>query len=94
MPAIGNCARALAIEYVVSDPRMLDGINDERAAQIAMPLMRHAWKQRLFERSEIRSARTGLLKPSLIGVAITYRDGNRSRGYRVQRSIAQIAAQL
>jgi len=29
------------IEYIVSDPRMLDGINDERAAQIAMPLMKH-----------------------------------------------------
>jgi hypothetical protein len=35
-----------------------------------------------------------VLKPSLIGVAITYRKGIRSRGYRVQRTIAQIAAQL
>jgi len=29
----------------------------------------------------------------LIGVAITYREGVRSRGFRVQRSIEQIAAQ-
>jgi hypothetical protein len=44
------------IEYLVLYPRLFDGINDERAAQISMPLM----------------------KP---------------RGYRVHRSIGQIAAQ-
>jgi hypothetical protein len=81
------------IEYLTSDPHLLDGLNDERAAQIAMPLMKHAWKQRLFERSTVTSATNGALKPSFIGVAITYREGVRSRGFRVQRSIDQIAAQ-
>jgi hypothetical protein len=81
------------IEYLTSDPHLLDGLNDERATQIAMPLMKHAWKQRLFERSMVRSATNGALKPSFIGVAITYREGVRSRGFRVQRSIEQIAAQ-
>jgi len=81
------------IEYLTSDPHVLDGLNDERAAQIAMPLMKHAWKQRLFERSTVTSATSGALKPSLIGVAITYREGARSQGFRVQRSIDQIAAQ-
>ena len=81
------------IEYLISDPHLLDGLNDERAAQIAMPLMKHAWKQRLFERPAVTSATSGALKPSLIGVAITYREGVRSRGFRVQRSIDQIAAQ-
>ena len=81
------------IEYLISDPQLIDGLNDERAGQIAMPLMKHAWKQRLFERSKVTSATSGTLKPSVIGVAITYRQGVRSRGFRVQRSIDQIAAQ-
>ncbi len=80
-------------EYLISDPQLLDGLNDERAAQIAMPLVKHAWKQRLFERSTVTSAKGGALRPSLIGVAITYRDGLRSRGFRVRRSIEQIAAE-
>ncbi len=81
------------IEYLISDPQLLDGLNDERAAQIAMPLMRRAWKLRLFERSSVTSAKGGALKPSLIGVAITYREGLRSRGFRVRRSLEEIAAQ-
>ena len=81
------------VEYLISDPQLLDGLNDERAAQIAMPLMKRAWKRRLFERSTVTSAKSGALKPSLIGVAITYREGARSRGFRVRRSLEQIAAQ-
>jgi len=81
------------IEYLISDPQLLDGLNDERAAQIAMPLMKHAWKQRLFERSTVTSAKGGALRPSLIGVALTYRDGVSSRGFRLRRSIEQIAAE-
>jgi hypothetical protein len=80
------------IEYLISDPGLLDGIDDERAAQLAMPLMQHAWKQRLFERATITSPKGGALKPSLIGVAITYRQGARSRGFRVHRTLDQLAA--
>jgi hypothetical protein len=81
------------IEYLTSDPHLVDGLNDESAAEIAMPLMKHAWKQRLFDRSTVTSATGGTLNATLIGVAITYREGVRSRGFRVQRSIDQIAAQ-
>jgi hypothetical protein len=81
------------IEYLISDPQLLDGLNDERAAQIALPLMKRAWKQRLFERSRVTSSKGGELKPSWIGVAITYRQDARSRGFRVRRSLEQIAAQ-
>ena len=81
------------IEYLVPDPHLLDGLNDERAVQMAMPLMNRAWKQRLFERSTVTSSKGGVLKASLIGVAITYREGAHSQGFRVQRSIEQIAAQ-
>jgi len=81
------------IEYLISDSQLLDGLSDERAAQIAMPLMKHAWKQGLFARSTVTSPKGGVLKPSLIGVAITYREGARSRGFRVRRSLEQIAAQ-
>ena len=81
------------IEYLISDPHLLDGLDDERAVQIAMPLMKRAWKQRLFERSTVTSSKSGVLKASSIGVAITYREGARSRGFRVRRSIEQIAVQ-
>jgi hypothetical protein len=81
------------IEYLVSDPQLLDGLNDERAGAIAMPLMRYAWQQRLFERTTVTSSKGATLRPSLIGVAITYHEGARSRGFRVQRSLDQIAAQ-
>ena len=81
------------IEYLVPDPRLLDGLNDERAARVAMPLMQRAWKRRLYERTEVTSAKGGVLKASWIGVAITYREGARSQGFRVRRSIEQVAAQ-
>jgi len=81
------------IDYLISDPRLLDGLNDERAARIAMPLMKYAWERRLFERSTVTSAKGGALKTAWIGVAITYQEGARSRGFRVRRSLEQIAAQ-
>lgn len=80
------------IEYPISDPKLLDGMDDARAAELAMPLMKYAWQKRLFERSMVSSAKSGTLKPSLIGVAITYREGGLSRGFRVHRSIDAIAS--
>jgi hypothetical protein len=79
------------IEYLVSDPKLLADLTDERAGAIAMPLMKYAWQHHLFERTQITSSKGGALKPSLIGVAITYRGGARSGGYRVHRSLDQIA---
>jgi len=82
------------IDYLISDPAILDGIDEERAARIAMPVMRYAWQHRLFERTSVSLMLQGKeLKPSLIGVAITYRQGDSSRGYRVHRSIEEIAKQ-
>ena len=81
------------IEYLIPDQQLLTGLDDERAARIAMPLMKRAWKQRLFERSKVTSAKGGELKPAWIGVALTVREGAGTRGFRVRRSIEQIAAQ-
>jgi hypothetical protein len=78
------------IEYLISDPGLLDGINDERAGLIAMPLMQYARESRLFHRIAVTSPMGGVLKPSLIGVAITSRQGANSRGFRVQRSMDEI----
>ena len=81
------------IDYVIDDPHLLDGITEQRANELALPVMQYAVKRRLFERASVDDKLAGkTLKPSLIGVAITLQDAPaHTRGYRVSRAIDEVA---
>jgi hypothetical protein len=90
-----NKALQYTIEWLCDDcTQALEGITDDKAFDLAFPLMKHAYEKGLYRRSQIRKVGAGEEVPSLIGVAITQQDGIRESGYRVSRSLVQIAARL
>ena len=73
----------------------IDGISDEEAFRLARPLMRYAVAQGFHGRKHVQM-NGRQLQTWGIGVAITVHTGGgavkRARGYRVSRSLADIAA--
>jgi hypothetical protein len=79
------------IEYEVPSSIDVIGISDERAYEVAYPLMRgaveHGWQKRM----EIKRIAGATPPVSRIGVVL-YSNGSRSRGTRVARDIKTIEA--
>lgn len=78
------------IEYAVPGDFSFEGITDERALNLALPLMRHAYQKKLYTRAVIRKTGSGQAQVSRIGVALYRQSGARTQGYRVARSLAEL----
>jgi len=80
------------IEYEVPpgiDPTQL---TDEQAYEVAFPLMKHAYDERLYQRTAVNRVGSGKQDVRRIGVALFVRGmAGSSRGHRVVRSLEDIA---
>ncbi|HEY6783566.1 MAG TPA: hypothetical protein VI159_01370 [Gemmatimonadales bacterium] len=83
------------IDYLCADrcPEFA-GLSDEGAFAAALPVMRYAVEHSLHSRTEVRRSGSELMKPELIGVAITQQVDGRDRGYRVARTLEQVRAAM
>ena len=78
------------IEYPHKFGDSLKDKNTERALKIAFPLIEHAYKNDLHNRTSTVKLGEGTLVPSRIGVALFENVGQKTRGYKVALSLEQI----
>ena len=67
---------------------------DDTALAIAFPLMEHAYRAGLYNRTDVSKLGTGHLTPSRIGVALYHLEGWHRRGYATALSVDQIKLRL
>jgi len=81
------------MEYAAPAKIVVDGITDAEAYRVTRPLMRGAWEQGWHAQTRITQVGAGARRVDRIGVVL-YPNGTRTRGYRVARSLASIAAEV
>ena len=82
------------VEYEVQSEADLSSINDQKAYDMALPLMKYAFEHRLYERNDITRIGSGRMSVSRIGVSLFTRVNNGTRGYRVARSLDEVRARV
>jgi len=69
-------------------------MNDARALEIALPLMKYAYANGLHKRTSVTKLGQGKVVPSRIGVVLVERQGGTARGYRVALGLQQIKERM
>jgi hypothetical protein len=84
--ALGPGQLQFTIEVPVAE------IPDTEAAALAVawPYIRHAFEQKLYQRTSIKNVGEGSVQPSRIGVALFHKEGANTRGMRVALSMDEI----
>jgi hypothetical protein len=83
------------VQYTIEqsvDPKLLQGLNQEKADAMALPLMLYAYSHRLHERVRFQKLLgSGSGAVTRIGVAFTHREGARKDSFRTTRTLDQLA---
>jgi hypothetical protein len=77
-------------QFTAADSRM----DDQRAIEIAFPLMRYAVESGNYKRMSVYKLGEGNLEPTRIGVVLVERTGGQARGYRVALPVAEVQRRI
>lgn len=82
------------MEYEALGEAEPTSITDQKAFEIAFPLIRYAFEHQLHERTKINKLGSGVVPVSRIGVVLFARADSGTRGYRVGRSLDEIRTRI
>ena len=86
------------LQYTLEHPFQFspaDGpMDDRRATEIALPMMKHAVESGCFKKMTIYKVGSGAVEPIRIGVVLVEQSANGKRGYRVALTVAEIQRRI
>jgi len=86
------------IQFTIDYPYEFSGalaeFTAERALDVALPLIRHAYAEQLHRRARFEKAGSGVAEPYAIGVVLLEKDGPAERGYRVRLTLDEIRTRI
>jgi hypothetical protein len=82
------------LQFTVEVPLAAVPSDEAEATELAWPFIRHAYEQKLFQRTQIRRSGQGPLEATRIGVALVQHAGSVARGKRLAMSLREIEARL